>query len=45
MSTESSLLPQALSLLSGLVGPVELVATLAFALSGSMRSAWWSPPS
>ena len=40
MSTESSLLlPQALSLLSGLVGPVELVATLAFALSGAIEAA------
>lgn len=40
MSTESSLLlPQALDLLSGLVGPVELVATLAFALSGAIEAA------
>ena len=40
MSTESSLLlPQALDLLSGLVRPVELVATLAFALSGAIEAA------
>ncbi|MDQ5898787.1 MAG: hypothetical protein QG612_2873 [Pseudomonadota bacterium] len=46
MSAESwLLLPQALGLLFGLVGPVELVATLVSALSGAIevaRSVWWS---